>query len=137
MTGIVKAHSERVVTEANRPIYISRGNVWTTALRQFSRRKFTECTDLLYVTFASDEGTNEDGEDLGGPRREFLRLLVKAIFKESGAFEGNLFFFLHNCYVLYIKCTSVLWWYNYFTCILGDCPLKVWVTYIIGALLAN
>ncbi|CAL8347016.1 unnamed protein product [Gadus morhua 'NCC'] len=90
MTGIVKAHSERVVTEANRPIYISRGNVWTTALRQFSRRKFTECTDLLYVTFASDEGTNEDGEDLGGPRREFFRLLVKAIFKESGAFEESL-----------------------------------------------
>ncbi|XP_059905314.1 uncharacterized protein LOC132455468 [Gadus macrocephalus] len=90
MTGIVKAHSERVVTEAYRPIYISRGNVWTTALRQFSRRKFTECTDLLYVTFASDEGTNEDGEDLGGPRREFFRLLVKAIFKESGAFEESL-----------------------------------------------
>ncbi|XP_063732504.1 uncharacterized protein LOC134859748 [Eleginops maclovinus] len=88
--GIVKAHSERVVTEAYRPIYISRGNVWTTALRQFRRRKFTESTDLLYVTFASDEGTNEDGEDLGGPRREFFRLLVKAIFKESGAFEGNL-----------------------------------------------
>ncbi|KAK0150726.1 Zinc finger MYM-type protein 1 [Merluccius polli] len=90
MTGIVKAHSERVVTEAYRPIYISRGNVWTTALRQFSRRKFTQCTDLLYVTFASDEGTNEDGEDLGGPRREFFRLLVKAIFKESGAFEESL-----------------------------------------------
>ncbi|KAK0138681.1 G2/M phase-specific E3 ubiquitin-protein ligase [Merluccius polli] len=90
MTGIVKAHSERVVTEAFRPIYISRGNVWTTALRQFSRRKFTQCTDLLYVTFASDEGTNEDGADLGGPRREFFRLLVKAIFKESGAFEESL-----------------------------------------------
>ncbi|CAL8356520.1 unnamed protein product [Gadus morhua 'NCC'] len=58
--------------------------------RQFSRRKFTECTDLLYVTFASDEGTNEDGEDLGGPRRDFFRLLVKAIFKESGAFEESL-----------------------------------------------
>ncbi|XP_035852933.1 G2/M phase-specific E3 ubiquitin-protein ligase-like [Sander lucioperca] len=90
ITGIVKAHSERVVTEAYRPIYISRGNVWTTALRQFSRRKFTESTDQLYVTFASDEGNNEDGEDLGGPRREFFRLLVKAIFKESGAFEESL-----------------------------------------------
>ncbi|CAL9692713.1 unnamed protein product [Knipowitschia caucasica] len=89
ITGIVKAHSERVVTEAYRPIYISRANVWKTALRQFSRQKFTERTNLLYVTFASDEGNNEDGEDLGGPRREFFRLLVKAIFKESGAFEES------------------------------------------------
>ena len=137
ITGIVKAHSERVVTEAYRPIYISRGNVWTTALRQFSRRKFTECTDLLYVTFASDEGTNEDGEDLGGPRREFLRLLVKAIFKESGAFEGNLFFF---CIIVMYFTSNVLMCCGGTIILLAywvSCPLKVWVTYIIGALLAN
>lgn len=65
--------------------------MWTTALRQFSIRRFAESTDVLYVTFASDEDTNEDEEDLGGPRREFFHLLVKAIFKESGAFEGNVF----------------------------------------------
>ncbi|XP_072556895.1 uncharacterized protein [Paramormyrops kingsleyae] len=87
MTGIVKAHSERVVTSAFRPIHISRGYLWTTALRQFSRRKFAESTDMLYVTFASDEDTAEDADDLGGPRREFFRLLVKAIYTESGAFE--------------------------------------------------
>lgn len=68
ITGIVKAHSERAVTSAYRPIYISRGKVWTTALRQFSRRRFAESTDVLYVTFASDKDTNEDAEDLGGPR---------------------------------------------------------------------
>lgn len=66
--------------------------MWTTALRQFARRRFAESTDMLYVTFASDEDTNEDAEDLGGPRREFFRLLGKAVFKDSGAFEGNLFF---------------------------------------------
>ena len=102
ITGVLKAHSEKVVTTACRPIYISRGNVWTSALRQFSRRRFAESTDMLYVSFASDENTTEDAEDLGGPRREFFRLLVKAIYKESGAFEGNVnvFVFLCKCYVL-------------------------------------
>ena len=46
---------------------------------------------MLYVTFASDEhDAEEDAADLGGPRREFLRLLVTAIFQDSGAFEGFL-----------------------------------------------
>ncbi|XP_039467421.1 uncharacterized protein LOC120439969 isoform X2 [Oreochromis aureus] len=45
---------------------------------------------MLYVTFASDEhDTEEDAADLGGPRREFFRLLVKAIFQDSGAFEAT------------------------------------------------
>lgn len=108
ITGIIKAHSERVVTSEFRPIYISRGNVWTTALRQFSRRRFTASTDMLYVNFASDEETDEDAEDLGGPRREFFRLLLQAIYRESGAFQGNLFW--HKCYVLHVKCTTMLWW---------------------------
>lgn len=44
---------------------------------------------MLYVTFASDEHEAEDAADLGGPRREFFRLLGKAIYQDSGAFEGN------------------------------------------------
>ncbi|XP_028429629.1 uncharacterized protein LOC114552777 [Perca flavescens] len=105
ITGIVKAHSERVVTEAYRPIYISRGNVWTTALRQFSRRKFTESTDQLYVTFASDEGTNEDGEDLGGPRRELFRLLgdtKSKVFQTQSAWTTK----MHLCRMQYFSMSS-------------------------------
>ncbi|XP_023816594.1 G2/M phase-specific E3 ubiquitin-protein ligase-like isoform X1 [Oryzias latipes] len=89
ITGIVKAHSEMVVTEGFRSIIVSRRNVWTSAIRQFRRPRFVESTDMLYVTFASDENTTEDAEDLGGPRRELFRLLVKAIFQESGAFEES------------------------------------------------
>lgn len=63
---------------------------------------------MLYVTFASDEETDEDAEDLGGPRQEFFRLLVKAIYRESGAFQSNHFW--HKCYVLHVKCTTMLWW---------------------------
>lgn len=64
--------------------------MWSTALLQFKRPKFAESCEMLYVTFASDEhDTEEDAADLGGPRREFFRLLVKAIFQDSGAFEAT------------------------------------------------
>ncbi|XP_031172194.2 G2/M phase-specific E3 ubiquitin-protein ligase-like isoform X1 [Sander lucioperca] len=86
IAGLLQAHSERVITLGTRPIYISRANVWTTALRVFKRPSFAESCD----TFASDEhDAVEDAADLGGPRREFFRLLVKAIFQDSGAFEGT------------------------------------------------
>lgn len=87
---MLRAHSDKVVSERTRPIHISRSNVWTTALRQFSRPQFAESSDMLYVTFASDEDMVEDAADYGGPRREFFRLLVKAIIQDSGAFEGKL-----------------------------------------------
>ncbi|XP_063754128.1 apoptosis-resistant E3 ubiquitin protein ligase 1-like [Eleginops maclovinus] len=88
ISGILKAHADEVVTATLKPIHISRSNVWTTAVRQFSRTSFAENLGTLYVTFASDEmDGDEDAADLGGPRREFFRLLVRAIFKDSGAFE--------------------------------------------------
>ncbi|XP_026074339.1 uncharacterized protein LOC113053478 [Carassius auratus] len=90
IAGLLQAHSERVITSGTRQIYISRANVWTTALRVFKRPSFAESCDKLYVTFTSDEhDAVEDAADLGGPRREFFRLLVKAIFQDSGAFEGT------------------------------------------------
>lgn len=86
IAGLLQAHSDRVITLGTRQLYISRANVWTTALRQFKRPSFAESCDMLYVTFASDEhDTEEDAADLGGPRREFFRLLGKAIFQDSGA----------------------------------------------------
>lgn len=90
IAGLLQAHSYRVITSGTRWIYISRANVWVTALRQFKRPSFAESCDVLDVTFASDEcDTEEYAADLGDPRREFLRLLGKAIFQDSGAFHGN------------------------------------------------
>lgn len=90
ISGLLKAHSERVISPGTRQIHISRSNVWSTAFRQFKRPRFADSCDTLYVTFASDEhDVDEDAADLGGPRREFFRLLGKAIFQDSGAFEGN------------------------------------------------
>ncbi|KAL3976407.1 hypothetical protein ACER0C_022293 [Sarotherodon galilaeus] len=87
---LLRAHREKVITPGTRQLHISRANVWSTALRQFKRPKFAESCEMLYVTFASDEhDTEEDAADLGGRRREFFRLLVKAIFQDSGAFEAT------------------------------------------------
>lgn len=133
VTGIVQAHSARVVTAGCRTICISRGNVWTAALRQFSRCSFANRADMLRVTFAGDEGASEDAEDLGGPRREFFRLLGKAVFKDNGAFEGDLYSNVH------FICTTVLltsfryylWcphqFLQYFVCFFYDfCCLNAW-----------
>lgn len=90
IAGLLQAHSDRVITSGTRQIYISRANVWATALHQFKRPSFAESCDMLNVIFASDEhDTEEDAADLGGPRREFFRLLGRAIFQDSGAFESN------------------------------------------------
>lgn len=73
IAGLLQAHSDRVIASGTRQLFISRANVWTTALRQFKRPSFAESCDVLYVTFASDEhDTEEDAADLGGPRREFF-----------------------------------------------------------------
>ncbi|XP_037835205.1 G2/M phase-specific E3 ubiquitin-protein ligase-like isoform X1 [Kryptolebias marmoratus] len=43
---------------------------------------------MIYVKFSDDMGRNEEGVDLGGPRREFLRLLMETI-AISPMFEGK------------------------------------------------
>lgn len=41
----------------------------------------------MSIKFSDDRGTTEEAVDLGGPRREFLRLLMEAL-AESDMFEG-------------------------------------------------
>lgn len=43
---------------------------------------------MICVKFSDDMGKNEEGVDLGGPRREFLRLLMESIAM-SPMFEGK------------------------------------------------
>ncbi|KAF3850478.1 hypothetical protein F7725_012250, partial [Dissostichus mawsoni] len=55
---------------------ISRANVWDGAVRGFKRTSYSENCDML-VKFTDDAGVFEEGIDSGGPRREFLSLLMK------------------------------------------------------------
>lgn len=65
---------------------INRRNVWDGACRGFRRSTFSPSNTLL-VKFTDDSGLSEEAADQGGPRREFLRLLMDAI-QNSSIFEG-------------------------------------------------
>ena len=43
---------------------------------------------IISVKFADDDRTSEGAVDLGGPRREFLHLLLQASNLQSGVFQG-------------------------------------------------
>ncbi|XP_034065966.1 G2/M phase-specific E3 ubiquitin-protein ligase-like [Gymnodraco acuticeps] len=65
---------------------ITRTNVWDGAVRGFRRSTFCEKSDLL-VRFTDDAGSVEEGIDAGGPRREFLTLLM-SFLQSRPIFEG-------------------------------------------------
>lgn len=65
---------------------ISRANVWDGAVRGFKRTTYSENCDML-VKFTDDTGVLEEGIDTGGPRREFLTLLMKRL-KDRPIFDG-------------------------------------------------
>lgn len=54
---------------------ISRSDVWDGAVRGFGRSSYSENSDI-FVKFTDDAGSLEEGLDTGGPRREFLTLLM-------------------------------------------------------------
>ncbi|XP_038140105.1 uncharacterized protein LOC119782957 isoform X1 [Cyprinodon tularosa] len=65
---------------------ISRANVWDGAIRGFRRSSYSETCDML-VKFTDDAGVFEEGLDTGGPKREFLSLLMKHL-KDRPIFDG-------------------------------------------------
>ncbi|XP_039593104.1 uncharacterized protein LOC120515840 isoform X2 [Polypterus senegalus] len=90
ITELLQAHSKKVITPSYRRIFISRVDVWTTAFRYFHQDSFARHHGLLMVSFACDLHAFEmEPPDCGGPRREFFRRLIKAIFEDSGAFEES------------------------------------------------
>ena len=70
-------------------INVRRRHVWEDACRHLCRKKF-DPRAIISVKFADDDGNSEGAVDAGGPRREFLKLLVKAANEESGLFFRKL-----------------------------------------------
>lgn len=52
-----------------------------------SRKKFSPGNNIS-VKFADNVGTSEGAVDVGGPKREFLRLAVRSANLDSGVFIG-------------------------------------------------
>ncbi|KAL7400150.1 hypothetical protein ABVT39_007202 [Epinephelus coioides] len=68
-------------------INVCRNNVLLCSLRAFKRRKFNP-EAKLDVVFVDEDGNGEGAVDEGGPTREYLRLLMRAIH-QSNIFEGH------------------------------------------------
>ncbi|MBN3292744.1 G2E3 ligase, partial [Polypterus senegalus] len=66
---------------------INRGDLWEGALHGLKRQSY-DPTDTMLVKFTDDYGVNEDGIDAGGPKREFLQLLMCHI-KGHSLLEGK------------------------------------------------
>ncbi|XP_059409391.1 G2/M phase-specific E3 ubiquitin-protein ligase-like [Carassius carassius] len=66
---------------------INRYTVLDGAIRGFKRGTYDPC-HTISVRFSDDMGIPEEAVDLGGPRREFLRLLIEALL-QSSMFEGD------------------------------------------------
>lgn len=68
-------------------VNVRRSQLWVDSCRFLQRKRFNPL-HAISVRFADDQGTSEGAVDTGGPRREFLRLLVKACNDHSGIFCG-------------------------------------------------
>ncbi|XP_061584191.1 G2/M phase-specific E3 ubiquitin-protein ligase-like [Cololabis saira] len=66
---------------------INRSTVLDGAIRGFKRGTY-DPSHTISVRFSDDMGVPEEAVDLGGPRREFLRLLIEAL-PLSPMFEGE------------------------------------------------
>ena len=51
------------------------------------RKRFSP-NNRISVKFADNEGKSERAVNVGGPKREFLRLVVKAVNEDSSIFIG-------------------------------------------------
>lgn len=77
----------RVNNEGRTIVNVRRGHIWEDSCRCLQRKRFSPGA-IISVCFADDFGNSEGAVDIGGPRREFHRLLVKAANEHSGIFGG-------------------------------------------------
>ncbi|XP_034064703.1 G2/M phase-specific E3 ubiquitin-protein ligase-like [Gymnodraco acuticeps] len=75
---IVAELSAKITNTSCSRFNMNRANVWDGAIRGFKGASFDPSHETL-VKFTDDEGHTEDGGDTGGPKREFLTLLMECL----------------------------------------------------------
>ena len=107
-------NSSEVDKESLSFINIWRSQVWVDSCRHLRKTKFNPRA-AVSIKFADNRGASEGAVDAavdaGGPRREYFRLLVRALNLETGIFcrpEDNRIIFpnaagICDIYVIYIK----------------------------------
>ena len=88
LTAILKELRDKVVKDDTKSyVNVRRNHLWEDTVRYVNRKRF-DPKAAISVKFADDDGTSEGAVDLGGPRREFLRLLLREANSYSGIFHG-------------------------------------------------
>lgn len=84
---LLKELSSRINYTRRCKFNINRSNVLDGAIRGFKRASY-QPNHSIGVKFSDDTGQSEEAVDSGGPRREFLRLLIE-VLAQSPMFEGR------------------------------------------------
>ena len=99
--AMLTAERTRKVKGPDRSISVVRTKPWITGKQVFRRAKFDAGKGLLNVSFVGTQedstGTDADPQsvaesevvDVGGPRRDYFRILLHDIINNSGLFEGE------------------------------------------------
>ena len=88
MASILKEiRIEEVDLDARSYINVRRSQLWVDSCRHLSKSKFNPKA-VVSVKFADYCGSSEGAVDMGGPRRQYFRLLIRAVNLESGIFSG-------------------------------------------------
>ena len=104
---LLKQHSKKLMTGEPRLMVVVRsGNIWPSTSRIWKRSYFFGRISPIKVKFVmgADEHREEDGVDLGGPCREFFRMLKSSILTYARVFEGTNYSVFRLCY----HCTAQL-----------------------------
>ena len=86
-TSYINVRRQVVDTATTSYINVRRHHIWEDSARILRRKRF-DPRSIISVKFADDDGASEGAVDLGGPQREFLRLLLQASNLQSGVFQG-------------------------------------------------
>lgn len=79
--------SSKIQKSAVTRFNVNRQNVWDCTIRKLKKEDFVPFNDLL-IRFSDCFGEMEEGIDQGGPKREFLDLLMDQTLNSS-LFEGS------------------------------------------------
>ena len=81
--SIIVLHQKKVLAEDDfQKISVRRSHLISDTFEQFNNKSF-DCSLLLKIFFVG-----ESAEDIGGPKREFFRLLIQQMFQLEEMFAG-------------------------------------------------
>ncbi|XP_071119431.1 G2/M phase-specific E3 ubiquitin-protein ligase-like [Haliotis cracherodii] len=87
--NIVREHWSRCREFGACQISVNRDAVWGRSMAFFKDVAVSNKAKQLMVVFTDSEDRHEEGVDTGGPRREYLRLLLQSIVSDSKMLHGD------------------------------------------------